>query len=445
MFDDFVANKQAGSAAIFAATVGVILSVLTSSVIPAAAGGVAALLLLLSIHVADQWEKCVVLRFGRYHARRGPGMFLIVPIVDRVSAVIDERVRTTAVHSEVALTRDTLRVNVDAVVFWQVWDAGKAALEVRDFDEAVALVAQTSLFEAIGRHQLAEMLAGRDSIGRDLQQVLEQKTTAWGITVQSVEIRDIRLPRDLENVMSRQAQAERERQARIILGGTEVELAARFAEASVAYKTDPTALHLRAMNILYEAIKEKGTMVVVPASSLRPRARKARRGAAIVLLALSALASVSAQQAPAPPPPVPVDPIGAIIDAFRTHPVVALSAGVTSHRDERGEAFAISLVHDPRSAAAFNDLVIESPNARYQDAIDRYVRGEAVPDEVLRHAWDDTTQQQFPGPIWTGQPPPICQAVRDVNRSLPRERQFRILFGDPPIDWDQVHSRDDFA
>jgi len=266
----------APAAAIGVTLVGGVLSCVSWNPVPAALGGVVAGYLLLAVKVADQWEKAVVLRFGRYRELRGPGLFHIIPMVDRVGALVDQRVRTTAVHAEAALTRDTVPVNVDAVIFWVVWDVEKAILEVQDFDRAVALIAQTALLESIGRHDLGQMIAERGSLGRDLRRILEEKTTPWGITLQSVEIRDLKLPRTLEDALSRQAQAERERQARVTLGTAEAEIAGKFAEASTAYKDDPVALQLRAMNMLYEAIKEKGTMVVVPTSGLRRRPSRGR-------------------------------------------------------------------------------------------------------------------------------------------------------------------------
>ena len=268
------------AAAVVTALAGAVAAQVLGHPAPAIAGALIGAYLFLSVKVLDQWEKCVVLRFGRYHALRGPGMFRIVPIVDSIGALVDGRVRTTAVHAEAALTRDTVPVHVDAVIFWVVWDVGKAVLEVQDFDAAVGLMAQTALLESIGRHDLGEMITERGALGRDLQSILEQKATPWGITLQSVEIRDLRLPSALQDALSRQAQAERERQARIIFGSTEIELAEKFAEASVVYQNDPTALHLRAMNMLYDVIKEKGKMVVVPTSSLRRKSGRAGRAVA---------------------------------------------------------------------------------------------------------------------------------------------------------------------
>jgi len=226
------------------------------------------LFFLFAIKIADQWEKAVVLRFGKFRGLRGPGLFWLIPVVDTIAHFVDQRVRATDVTAESALTRDTVPVNVDAIVFWLVWDAEKAILEVESFYDAIFLASQTALREAIGRHDLAEMITERDKLGQQLQQILDEKTNPWGITIQSVEIRDVRIPGELEDAMSRQAQAERERQARIILGTAETEIAAKFAQASELYKNNAVAMHLRAMNMLYEAIKEKGSMVIVPSSAV---------------------------------------------------------------------------------------------------------------------------------------------------------------------------------
>src|SRR5216683_6822305 len=224
--------------------------------------------LMFSIKVVQQWQRVAILRFGRYRGLRGPGIFLIVPVMDTLSRFVDQRVRVATVTAESTLTRDTVPVNVDAIVFWLVWDAEKSILEVENFTDAVNMSAQTALRESIGRHELAQMITERETLGRELQRILDEKTNPWGITVQSVEIRDVRIPQGLEDAMSRQAQAERERQARIILGTAETEIAAKFSEASMAYVNNPVALHLRAMNMLYEAIKEKGSMVIVPSSAV---------------------------------------------------------------------------------------------------------------------------------------------------------------------------------
>jgi regulator of protease activity HflC (stomatin/prohibitin superfamily) len=209
-----------------------------------------------------------VLRFGKYIGLRGPGLFFIVPVIDTLSNYVDQRVRVENVTAESTLTRDTVPVSVDAIIFWLVWNAEKSILEVEDFTQAITLSSQTALRESIGRHELAQMITEREMLGHELQRILDEKTNSWGITVQSVEIRDVRIPQALEDSMSRQAQAERERQARIILGQAETEIAASFASAAQVYHNDPTALHLRAMNMLYEAIKERGSMVIVPSSAV---------------------------------------------------------------------------------------------------------------------------------------------------------------------------------
>ena len=235
----------------------------------AAVAGVAiGVYFLFAIVVVDQWEKVAVLRFGKYRGLRGPGLVLIIPIVETLSRYVDQRVRVSTVSAESTLTRDTVPVNVDAILFWLVWNAEKSILEVEDFTQAITLSAQTALRESIGRHQLAQMITDRETLGQELQKILDEKTTPWGITVQSVEIRDVRIPQALENAMSQQAQAERERQARVILGEAEVQVSEQFAQASRVYNDNPGALHLRGMNMLYEAIREKGAMVIVPSSAI---------------------------------------------------------------------------------------------------------------------------------------------------------------------------------
>jgi regulator of protease activity HflC (stomatin/prohibitin superfamily) len=254
----FVISVAAGLALMFA----------LGTRIPLYAALFVALYLLFSIKVADQWEKVAVLRLGRFIGLRGPGLFHMVPIVDRLSRFVDQRVRTASVTAESTLTRDTVPVNVDAIVFWLVWNAEKSILEVQDFVQAITMSAQTALRESIGRHELAQMITERESLGRELQRILDEKTNPWGITVQSVEIRDVRIPQALEDAMSRQAQAERERQARNILGQAETEISEKFSQAAATYQNNPVALHLRAMNMLYEAIKERGSMVIVPSSAV---------------------------------------------------------------------------------------------------------------------------------------------------------------------------------
>jgi len=228
------------------------------------AGGLVLLFVSASVKYTDQWEKAVLLRLGRYRGLRGPGYFAVLPILDRVSYHIDTRIRTTAFGAESCLTRDTVPVNVDAIAFWVVRNAERAALEVQDYDEAVILSAQTALRDAIGKHDLAEMIQARVELGHGLKLALEKKMEDWGIQVQSVEIRDVIIPAALEDAMSRQAQAERERQARIILGTAETEIAEKFVDAANAYRDHPTAMSLRAMNMLYESIAKRGSLMVVP-------------------------------------------------------------------------------------------------------------------------------------------------------------------------------------
>jgi regulator of protease activity HflC (stomatin/prohibitin superfamily) len=248
--------------------IGAAATALSAKPSPIAIAMAIGVLLMFSVKVVRQWEKVAVLRFGRYMKLQGPGLFMIIPVVDTLSPFVDQRVRISTVKAESALTRDTVPVNVDAIVFWLVWNAEKSILEVANFEDAVGMSAQTALRESIGRHELAQMITDRDALGHELQRILDNKTNPWGITVQSVEIRDVHIPQALENAMSQQAQAERERQARIILGDAEMQVAEKFAEASKVYASNPTALHLRAMNMLYEAIKERGSMVIVPSSAV---------------------------------------------------------------------------------------------------------------------------------------------------------------------------------
>ncbi len=223
---------------------------------------------LFSLKIAQQWEKVIILRLGRFHGLRGPGLFWIIPVVDSTPEWIDHRVMVTPFNAEKTLTKDTVPVDVDAVLFWMVWDAEKAALEVENYRLAIAWAAQTALREVIGQMYLADILVGRAKMDVELQRIIDERTTPWGVSVQSVEIRDVMIPQELEEAMSRQAQAERERQARVILGESEMQIADSFAEASRAYINNPTALHLRAMNMLFEGLKEKGAMVIVPSSAV---------------------------------------------------------------------------------------------------------------------------------------------------------------------------------
>ncbi len=254
----------------------------------AAGGGVAALLIALSLKMANAWQKFVILRLGKLQSVKGAGLFLIVPLVDRVVAVIDGRIQTTAFNAEQALTKDTVPVNVDAIIFWHVHDAEKAALAITDYREAIDRVAQTSLREMIGSSMLAALLSDRKEADEELKVEIGQKTAPWGISVSSVEIRDVAIPVALQDAMSRQAQAEREKQARVILGSAEAAIAGKFVEAAAIYAGHPVALQLRAMNIIYETTKERGATILMPSSmvdSLNPAAATL----AVALAANSAL------------------------------------------------------------------------------------------------------------------------------------------------------------
>jgi hypothetical protein len=227
-----------------------------------------ALLVLLTLRIALQWDRAVVLRLGKFHALKGPGVYWLVPFLDRVARSVDMRIRAAEFFSESTLTRDTVPVSVDAICFWLVWDARKSVLEVENYYRSIALSAQTALRDIIGTHTLEEMLTQREALGKALQEMLDRKTNPWGISVQSVEIRDVSIPANLQDAMSKQAQAERERQARIILGTAETEIAAKFVEAAKPYQNNPVAVHLRAMNMLYEGLKEKGSMIIVPSTAV---------------------------------------------------------------------------------------------------------------------------------------------------------------------------------
>ncbi len=250
------------------------------NVIPLIAGVVVGLLLMPAPKIAQQWERAIVLRFGRYVGLRGPGLFWIVPFIDRVSSVIDQRTIASGFAAEQTLTADTVPVNVDAVLFWMVHDAEKAALEVQDYARAVSWAAQTALRDIIGRTTLAELLRGREQVQVELQKLIDERSNPWGVTVSSVEMRDVVIPGALQDAMSRQAQAEREKQARIILGQAELEIAASFAEAAKSYQDNPTALHLRAMNMLYEGLKEKGALMLIPSSAVESMGMGGMLGAA---------------------------------------------------------------------------------------------------------------------------------------------------------------------
>jgi regulator of protease activity HflC (stomatin/prohibitin superfamily) len=249
--------------------VGIVLTAVTfKNPIAVIVGLAVGLLLAQSPKVSKQWEKAVVLRLGRYVGIRGPGLFWIVPLMDTVSSWIDQRIITTSFAAEQTLTSDTVPVNVDAVLFWMVYDPEKAALEVQDYQQAVSWAAQTALRDIIGRTALTELLRGRERIEEELQKLIDERSNPWGVTVQSVEMRDVVIPDALQDAMSREAQASREKQARIILGQAEVEIAHLFDEAAASYKSNPTALHLRAMNMLYEGLKEKGALMLVPSTAV---------------------------------------------------------------------------------------------------------------------------------------------------------------------------------
>jgi regulator of protease activity HflC (stomatin/prohibitin superfamily) len=248
---------------------GVVVSIMTGSLGWAIAGGVTGIIGGMSPKVAQQWERAIVLRLGRYVGLKGPGLFWIVPFIDSVTRVIDQRVVTTGFAAEQTLTSDTVPVNVDAVLFWVVVDPEKAALEVQNYSVAISWASQTALRDIIGRTSLADLLRGRDRIEQELQRLIDERSTPWGVTVQSVEMRDIVIPSQLQEAMSREAQAAREKAARIILGEAEMEIAKSFETASRVYQNNPTALHLRAMNMLYEGMKEKGgALMLIPSSAV---------------------------------------------------------------------------------------------------------------------------------------------------------------------------------
>jgi regulator of protease activity HflC (stomatin/prohibitin superfamily) len=262
------ANIVATVVLLAVAGAGVVATVLTLNPLGAILGTLVGLIAAMSPKIAKQWERAVVLRLGKYRGLRGPGLFWIVPFVDTVAAWIDQRVITTSFAAEETLTSDTVPVNVDAVLFWMVYDPEKAALEVQDYSGAVSWAAQTALRDIIGRTSLTDLLRGRERIEAELQKLIDERSTPWGVTVQSVEMRDVVIPAALQDAMSREAQAAREKQARIILGEAEVEIATLFRDASKAYHENPTALHLRAMNILYEGLKEKGALMLVPSTAV---------------------------------------------------------------------------------------------------------------------------------------------------------------------------------
>ena len=261
-------NFVAAAAFLAPVLLGALATLMTLNPAGAIIGVLLGLLLAQSPKIARQWERAVVLRLGKYVGLRGPGLFWIIPFVDSISAWIDQRVITTAFAAEETLTSDTVPVNVDAVLFWVVYDPEKAALEVQNYPAAVSWAAQTALRDIIGRTSLSDLLRGRERIEDELQKLIDERSNPWGVTVQSVEMRDVIIPAALQDAMSREAQAAREKAARVILAQAEVEIAAQFDKASESYRNNPTAMHLRAMNMLYEGLKEKGALMIVPSSAV---------------------------------------------------------------------------------------------------------------------------------------------------------------------------------
>ncbi len=263
-----------------AVAIGVAATIATSNPIPLLVMAPLGVVLMLSPRIAQQWERAVVLRLGRFIGLRGPGLFWVVPLIDRVTVWIDQRTITTSFAAEQTLTSDTVPVNVDAVLFWMVHDAQKAALEVQDYAGAVSWAAQTALRDIIGRTTLTDLLRGRERIEAELQTLIDQRSNPWGVTVSSVEMRDVVIPGALQDAMSREAQAAREKAARVILGQAEMEIAHSFEEAAKSYQNNPTALHLRAMNMLYEGLKEKGALMLIPSSAVESMGMGGMLGAA---------------------------------------------------------------------------------------------------------------------------------------------------------------------
>ena len=262
------------------AALGALATLMTLNPVGVIVGVVLGFLLAQSPKIARQWERAVVLRLGKFIGLRGPGLFWIIPFVDNISSWIDQRVITTAFAAEETLTSDTVPVNVDAVLFWVVYDPEKAALEVQNYPAAVSWAAQTALRDIIGRTSLSDLLRGRERIEEELQKLIDERSNPWGVTVQSVEMRDVIIPAALQDAMSREAQAAREKAARVILAQAEVEIAAQFDKASESYRNNPTAMHLRAMNMLYEGLKEKGALMIVPSSAVETMGMGGLMGAA---------------------------------------------------------------------------------------------------------------------------------------------------------------------
>ena len=273
-------NVVSAVAFLVPAILGVLLTINSFTPFGAIAGVLLGVLFAQAPKIARQWERAVVLRLGRYVGLRGPGLFFVIPFVDTISAWIDQRVITTSFAAEETLTSDTVPVNVDAVLFWMVYDPEKAALEVQNYPQAVSWAAQTALRDIIGRTSLTDLLRGRERIEDELQKLIDERSNPWGVTVQSVEMRDVIIPTALQDAMSREAQAAREKQARIILGQAEVEIANSFEIAARSYRDNPTALHLRAMNMLYEGLKEKGALMLVPSSAIESMGMGGLLGAA---------------------------------------------------------------------------------------------------------------------------------------------------------------------
>jgi len=273
-------NVVAAAILLVAGAMGIVASMASGSPLPFIALIVIGVVLMQAPRIAQQWERGVILRLGRFIGLRGPGLFWIIPFVDSVSSWIDQRTITTSFAAEQTLTSDTVPVNVDAVLFWMVHDVQKAALEVQDYSGAVSWAAQTALRDIIGRTTLTELLRGRERIESELQQLIDQRSNPWGVTVSSVEMRDVVIPGALQDAMSREAQAAREKQARIILGQAEMEIAHSFQEAAKSYIDNPVALHLRAMNMLYEGLKEKGALMLIPSSAVESMGMGGLMGAA---------------------------------------------------------------------------------------------------------------------------------------------------------------------
>src|SRR5215467_13050088 len=259
---------------------GLVVTLNTNNPVPVIGGVLIGIVLMQSPKIAQQWERAIILRLGRFQSMKGPGLFWVVPFFDRIPTWIDQRTITSSFAAEQTLTSDTVPVNVDAVLFWMVHDAQKAALEVQNYTQAVSWAAQTALRDIIGRTTLTDLLRGRERIEAELQQLIDQRSNPWGVTVSSVEMRDVVIPGALQDAMSREAQAAREKQARIILGQAELEIAHSFQEAAKAYQHNPTALHLRAMNMLYEGLKEKGALMLIPSSAVETMGMGGLMGAA---------------------------------------------------------------------------------------------------------------------------------------------------------------------